>query len=266
MENEIQSNESCCKNWRSPNIILIFIGMILVAGVVIIALIREKIVNPNLNQVTVNGEGKVSYQPDIAAVTLGVQVDKAVTAEVALKQLNEKINKAIDELGTIGISKENIKTKNYSLNPQYDYRDGTSTISGYSANQQLEIKVEGIDKNIELVGNVISAASRVGINQVSGVSFDVASLNDLKQQARIKAIEDARGKANSLAKAAGVKRLKKVIGWYENVVKSPDMQNGDYGYGGMGEKALSSVSSAPAQVPSGTQEIIINVGVNYQVD
>jgi uncharacterized protein YggE len=115
---------------------------------------------------------------------------------------------------------------------------------------------------------VISTASSFGINQVVGVSFDVSNLGNLKQQARIKAIEDARSKAQDLAKAAGVKRLKKVVGWYENIVKSPDMQNSDYGYGGMEGKAV--MSSAPAassaQVPSGTQEIIINVGVNYQVD
>lgn len=263
MENEIQLNESCCKDWRSPKMILIFVGMLLIAGIVIVALVREKIVNPNLNQVTVNGEGKVSYQPDIATITLGVQIDKAANAEEALRLLNEKMQNIISAVKAAGIAEEDIKTKTFALSPQYEYKDGTSRVSGYGANQQLEIKAQNIIENSAIVSQSVSAANRAGANQILGVSFDVASLNDLKQQARIKAIEDARSKAGALAKAAGVKKLKKIVGWYENVVQSPDIQAG-YGYGGS-EKALSSAQVAP-QMPSGNQEIIINVGVNYQVD
>ena len=256
--------KKCCKN---PKIFLIFIGMLLVAAIVIVALVRERIVNPNLNQVTVNGEGKISYQPDIATITLGVQVDKATTAEEALRLLDEKMKGIIAAVKTAGIAEGDIKTKTFSLSPQYDFKDGVSTVSGYVANQQLEIKARGIDKNSEIVSQAVAAANGAGVNQILSVSFDVSSLNDLKQQARIEAIKDARSKASALAKAAGVKKLKKVVGWYENVVQSPDAQN-DYGYGGMGaEKAtLSSRPSVAPQVPSGNQEIIINVGVNYEVD
>ncbi len=264
MENEIQIKEECWKNWKNPKMILVLIGMLLIAGVVIVALIREKIVNPNLNQVTVNGEGKISYQPDIAIVNLGVQIDKAATAEEALRLLDEKMKGIIAAVKISGVADENVKTKTFSLYPQYEYKDGASKVFGYGANQQLEVKVQDIDKNSGSLSQVISAANGAGANQILNVNFDISSLNDLKQQARIKAIEDARSKANALAKAAGVKKLKKVVGWYENVVQSPDIQAG-YGYGGM-EKSLSSSMPAAPQVPSGNQEIIINVGVNYQVD
>jgi uncharacterized protein YggE len=267
MENEskIEKIKKCCCG--DPKIILIFMGMLLVATIVIIALVRERIVNPNLNQVTVNGEGKISYQPDIATITLGVQIDKAATAEEALRLLDEKMKGIIAAVKTAGIAEGDIKTKAFSLSPQYDFKDGASTVSGYAANQQLEIKARGIDKNSEIVSQAVAAANGAGVNQILSVSFDVSSLNDLKQQARIEAIKDARSKASALAKAAGVKKLKKVIGWYENVVQSPDVQN-DYGYGGMAsEKAtLSARPSVAPQVPSGNQEIIINVGVNYEVD
>ena len=269
MENEKCScgGNCCCKNWKSPRVIMIFIGMILIAGIVVVALVREKIVNSDSNQVTVNGEGKVEYQPDIANIILGAQIDKATTAEEALRLLNEKMNKAIDAIKATGISEGDIKTKTYSLSPQYDYKDGVSSVSGYGANQQLEIKAKDIDQNPGIVSQVVSAASGAGVNQVVDINFEVSNLNDLKQQARIIAIEDARSKAEALARAAGIKKLKKVVSWYENIIQSPDMQNTDSGYGGgPTNAALSSKAVVAPQIPSGNQEIVIDMGVNYEVE
>jgi hypothetical protein len=45
------------------------------------------------------------------------------------------------------------------------------------------------------------------------------------------------------------------------------MQATDAGYGGMGSPAMmNSKAVASPQIPSGNQEIIINVGVNYEVE
>lgn len=263
---DIKSNlKNCCKDSKA---FLIFVGMLLIAGIIIVALVRERIVNPNMNQVTVYGEGKISYQADIAVITLGVQIDKAATPEEAMKLLNDKMKGIISAVKAVGIADADIKTKAFSLNPQYDFNDGVSKVSGYNANQQLEIKARDIDKNSEIASQVVAAANGAGANQVLSVSFDVSSLNNLKQQARIKAIEDARSKAQGLAKAAGIKRLKKVVGWHESLVQSPDMQN-DYGFGGSTVSEKSTMSARPSiapQIPSGNQEIIVNVGVNYEVD
>ena len=269
MENEKCScSENCyCKNWKNPKVILIVLGMVLVAGIVVVALVRERIVNPNSNQVTVNGEGKVEYQPDIANIVLGAQIDKAATAEEALRLLNEKMNKAIEAIKVVGVADADIKTKTYSLSPQYDFKNGVSNVSGYGANQQLEIKAKGIDQNPGIASQIVSAASGAGINQVISINFEVSNLNDLKQQARIKAIADARTKAAALAQAAGIKKLKKVVSWYDSIIQSPDMQATDSGYGGMGSPAASNSKAVIApQIPSGNQEIIINVGVNYEVE
>jgi uncharacterized protein YggE len=204
-------------------------------------------------------------------VTLGAQIDKAATAEEALRLLNEKMSKAVDAIKAAGVEEGDIKTKTYALSPQYDYKDGATSISGYGANQQLEIKVKGIDQNPALVSQVVTAASTAGINQVVNIGFEVSNVNDLKQQARIKAIADARTKAGALAQAAGIKKLSKVVGWYEDIIQSPDMQaDSSLGYGGMGspEKVTlnSRAASVAPQIPSGNQEIIINVGVNYEVE
>lgn len=249
-------------SFKNPRFILKLLGILLLSGIIIVSIIRDRIVNNPQYQVSVNGQGKVTYTADIAIVTLGVQVDKIKTAEDALKQLNDKMNKIIEAVKKSGIKDENIRTENYILSPQYDLIGGISKVTGYSANQQLSIKAEGIDKDENSVSNAIKAASAAGSNQITGIKFDVSNLNDLKQEARLKAIADAKSKSSSIAQAAGVK-LKKIVGWYENIVKAPDGPIPYYGYG-LGGGAEASMSSSP-QISSGSQEIIIEINLNYEV-
>ncbi len=255
-----QNNLSSFKN---PKFILKLLGMLLLAGIIIVSIIRDRIVNYPQYQVSVNGQGKVAYNADIAVITLGVQVDKVKTAEDALKQLNDKMNKIIEALKKSGVKDENIQTENYSLSPQYDVIGGISKVSGYSANQQLTVKVVGIDEDQNLIGNTVKAAGAAGSNQITGVKFDVSNLNDLKQEARIKAIADAKSKSDNIARAAGVK-LKRVIGWYENIIKAPDTTFPYYGYG-LGGGGEGGGGLPTPQIPSGSQEIIIEINLNYEV-
>lgn len=270
MENipENAPSHGCCgsSHFKNPRFVLMLVGMAFLAAIIIVSILREKIVSPIQNQVTVSGKGRLEYVPDTAVVTLGVQVDKAPTAEGALQQLNSKMNQIIAAEKMLGIPEEKIKTQNYSLSPQYDFRDGVSSVSGYTANQQLSLKVEGIGANTELLGKAISEASRSGANQVLGVKFEIASLDELKQQARVLAIQDAKARSKAMAEAAGIK-LGKITNWYENVLFSPDLQDypGAYGLGAGGEAMDAKAVPRAPQVPSGMQEIVIEMNVSYEV-
>lgn len=235
------------------------IALLAITSIVIVSIIRDRIVNNVQWQVTVTGQGKVSYTPDIALVTLGVQIDKAPTAQIALQRLNDAMAKILPAVKKAGIDPADIQTQNYSLLPQYDYKDSVSTVSGYNANQQLIVKIKNIGTDNQLVSKVIDEASKAGANQVLGVTFDVSNINDLKQQARILAITDARSKAGALAEAAHV-HLGAVVGWYENFLQGPGNPQPYYdGKGGAGGGAI-----AP-QVPVGDQDLIIEMGVNYRI-
>ncbi|MDD5043770.1 MAG: SIMPL domain-containing protein [Patescibacteria group bacterium] len=250
-------SENCCASWRSPKVIIGLIVVLLVAGVLTISLIRDRIVNPPQWQVNVVGQGRVAYEPDIAKINLGVQVDKVAKAEDALTQLNDKMDKVYKAVIAAGISKEDIQTQNYSLYPQYDYVDNISRLSGYNANQSIIVKVRDIQKNSNRVSAVIAAATKAGSNQITGVAFETSLLNDLKQEARLKAIADARTKATDISSALDV-RLGKIVGWWENVVSSPDTAGYYYGDGKGG-------SGASPTVPQGSQELIIEVNLNYRI-
>lgn len=258
----MDGNNNLLSQYKSPKFIITLLGVIVLGAIVIVSVLRERIVSQPQNQVAVTGQGKVAYQPDMANVVLGVHIEKAPTAEEALRQINEKMGKIIPAIKAVGIKKEDIATQNYSLFPQHDYLDGISRLSGYGADQQLLVKIKDIKDNPDLIGKVIAEAGKAGTNQVLSVRFDVSDINNLKQQARLKAIADAKAKSGDLAKAAGVK-LKKVTGWYENIIQSPDAQNyaSGFGAGGVAEKA---VAPAP-QIPTGTQEIIIEMNLQYEV-
>ena len=260
---EIKTSEHGCQSKKTKNA-LMALTIVVLGIIVVVSILREKIVNPTQNQVSVTGQGKISYQPDIANVTLGVQIDRVAQSEQAINQLNEKMTSITAALEKIGIAKENIETQNYSLNTQYDYAGGSQKVAGYDANQKLVVKIVDIKNNPGKVSEVISAASQNGSNQMLGVSFDVSNMNDLKQQARILAIADARKKSASLASAAGIS-LGKVVGWYENVLQSPENPAmASLGLGGpaMADKAQ---QSPTPQITTGTQDIIIEVSLNYEV-
>ena len=111
-----------------------------------------------------------------------------------------------------------------------------------------------------MVGQVIQTASAQGANQVQSVTFDVSNLTDLKQQAVIEAITDARSRAKAVADAAGV-RLGDVIGWWENPISIPG-QPVPYYVDGFGREM--SAAGQSMEVPAGTSELIMEVNLNYE--
>lgn len=251
-------NEENLRNYWSPKFVLILVALVLLAGIITISILRDRIVNQQFRSVTITGQGRVSYSPDLAIVNLGVQIDKVAKPEEALNQLNSKVASIILAVKAIGIEAADIQTQNYSLYPQYDYKDNVSSVSGYNANEQLVIKVKNYDKTPDNLNKIIAAASKAGANQVNNLSFDSSKLNDLKQEARVKAIADAKDKSSALALAAGVE-LKDISGWYENFVQPISYVTDTGAKGGMGGG-----TSSPS-TPTSDREIVIEIGVTYNL-
>lgn len=250
--------------WGRPKYVIALLIVLSLAAIVIVSILRDRIMNPINNQITVVGRASVPYIPDTALVTIGAQIDKAPTAQDALNQLNARVAKITTALEMAGVKKENVSTQSYSVVPQYDFANNITTLSGYSANQQLNVKIEGIVDNTDQISKVISEANKAGANQILGVNFTVSNASDLKERARIMAIKDARAKAPELARAAGVS-LDKIVGWYESIIQEPDNPQSNQVYGGGSGGTGGNGVQGLTQVPSGTQEIIMEVGMNYVI-
>lgn len=246
------------QNHRFSNkgFILKLVALVLLAGIVVVSIIRDRIVSNQPWTVQVPGEGRMAYTPDVAKVALGVQVDRVSNAEQAMKELNDKIANIIKAVKDQGIADSEIKTENYNLNPITDYINGRPVTSGYSANEQLLVTIKDISDNAR-VGKVISAATGAGANQVNNISFELSNMSQIKQEARIKAILDAKTKAQDLSQKTGVK-LGKIVGWWENSPVPMYDAKGGVGMGG-------GVIPEAASVPSGAYEYVVEVNINYLV-
>lgn len=243
-------------SWQK--IVLSVVGILALTAVVVLALLRDRIINNPQWQITAIGRGEVEYIPDQAVITLGYNVERSGDAASALRTLNEKIASIIKAVEEKGVARENIATQSYSLNQRYDYINGENRPNGFQANQLITITVNNVDENLDFPSEIIEAASGAGANQVMSVVFGVEDTEILKAQARDMAIEKAKQRAREIENQLDVK-LGDIVGIWENPIYNPEpmpVYYGGYGAGGGG--------GAP-MVPQGSNKYILEVNLNYQI-
>jgi uncharacterized protein len=135
--------------------------------------------------------------PDEAQMSFGVQTE-APTSRDALARNSSQMERVLTALKAAGIADEDIQTQDVSVWPQYD-TTGQDT-DGYVARNSVTVTVHELDK----AGAVIDAATRAGANEVSGPMLSTSGREKLEAKALEAAVDNARKKAEALAKAAGV--------------------------------------------------------------
>lgn len=206
--------------------------------------------------ITLDGQGKVTAKPDVAKVQLGVVTEGATVRDIQQKN-TDKMNAIIAALKEMGIKAEDIQTQNYDLSPKYDWNSGTQRLVGYTINQNVSVKVRDLDK----AGDVVAKGGELGSNQIGGVQFVIDDPNALEAQAREEAIGDAQQKAEMLAKKLGLDVVR--------VVSFSESQDGVYPpqpYLMMkAENAARDMAAAAPSIEPGSQEVISNVSVTFEV-
>ena len=231
------------------------------ALVVILAIFLLVSINQKLNTATTtntvsfSGEGKVLAKPDIAVAYLSI-VTEAATSKAAQDENSRKSQEVVDFLKKQNVDEKDIKTSSYNIYPQYNYpRFDKPEIRGYQVNQSLQVKIRDLDNVSKILDGVVTA----GVNQVGSLNFQIDNPEELKTEARQKAIDDAKNKANELKSQLGIK-LGRIINFSENT----------YGYPvPLYERAISAdagggISGGPS-LPTGENEISVNVTLTYQI-
>ncbi|GAB4218661.1 MAG: hypothetical protein Fur009_0570 [Candidatus Microgenomates bacterium] len=168
-------------------------------------------------ELAVVGQGKIDVSPDIFYVSAGVVVDNKKTVKEVQDQIDDINSKIINLLKSYGLSKENLKTTNYSINPKYSYdKDGNNQIISYLGSVNLRVKV----KDLSLLSKIIEGVILAGANEIYGISYEIDNPDKFQEQARKIAIENAKSQAKKLASNLGI-RLSKIT----NIVEG---QPGDY--------------------------------------
>ena len=205
--------------------------------------------------ITVSGTGKITVKPDVADVSLGVQVQRD-TAKAARDEAAQTMNNVIAALKALGIADEDIQTSTIDLSPTYDYNSSSPRIIGYQVTNVVSVHVRDITK----VADVLDGAVAAGATTVNGVSFDVSDRTTAENQARDAAVKDARSHADAFAAAAGV-TITGVASISETTVSYP------YPIYGVSDASKGGVPapSVPTPVQPGTQDITIMVTVSYLI-
>ena len=185
--------------------------------------------------ITVVGVGRASGKPDIARTTIGVEV-RAATAEEAIRQINTRMAQVIAAVKGAGVGDADVRTATLSLSFERNYEQPPRPVEApapvmaptaapagkpksapavegavappaklpqgfYNASNSVEVTI----RKLEDAGKVISAATSAGADHLSGIRFEVEDQAPLLGQAREKAVQDARQRAQKLAQLAGVK-------------------------------------------------------------
>jgi uncharacterized protein len=152
---------------------------------------------------TLQGIGRVEAEPDQADITIGVETQNNQPAE-ALNTNAAAMRAILDEAGRGGIDKRDMRTSSLNLQPLYTSSDSGRSppkVTGYRATNAVTLRVRDLNK----LGDVISAVTKNGANQINGLTFSVSGEDAKRQEARIKAVQDAKARAEVLAREAGIR-------------------------------------------------------------
>jgi uncharacterized protein YggE len=208
----------------------------------------------NEHTISVSGMGKVTLSPDTADLRLGVSVT-ATSVKAARSAAAQRMTAVIAALKQLGIADQDIQTAWVSLQPTYDYQNGTNPprVTGYTFANAISVTIHDLDK----VGDAIDDSLAAGATSLDGLGFRVADQAAAEAQARDAAMAEAKAKAQTLASAAGVS-IVGVASISETVAGYPYPVY----YGAMGAPAAKDVATP---VQPGTSDVSINVTVVYLI-
>jgi len=240
---------------RFPVLLAAVVGLALLA----VACTTENIeVQPpaQVQGISVSGTGEASGAPDLVLIDLGVSAE-AKTVEEARDTAAEAMNDVLDALEDDGVAEEDVQTRQFRIEPEYEFPDGERVLTGFRVTNVVQVKVRDLDRVGEVIDDVAEAAGDVV--RVQNLRFTIEEPEELRAEAREEAVADARAKAESLADLAGVK-LGKPISINESAGVPPPrfLEAVPEMAGGLG--------AAPTPIEPGELEVSVTVNILFAID
>jgi uncharacterized protein len=159
----------------------------------------------NPRQVTVVGSGQVQGVPDTLTADVGIEFT-APDVTAAMNQTNDRQQAVINAVTGAGVDRKDISTTGVSLQPQYDNAGGT--ITGYRASNSIRIKIHPTDSASHVLAVIVGTGGDA--TRINSVSYSIADDSQLVKDARARAFQDAKNRAEQYAQLSGLK-LGKII-------------------------------------------------------
>jgi uncharacterized protein YggE len=226
------------------------------------------------NTISVSGTAEVDATPDVATFSFTVKETSKVIKD-AQDVISKKVSTILAGLDDAGVDEKDIKTQSYTMYPKYEWvkvkaqenvaLDGTifypgnnnkQVQTGFDVSQSVRVNLRDFDK----VGEVLELFAEAGVENLNGPNFQIDEPDELQQEAREMAIDEAKEKAKRLAKDLGVK-LGKVVSFNE----------GSHGYNPQpyyaksAVMAFDSVAEYAPELPIGENTVTANVTIVYTI-
>jgi uncharacterized protein YggE len=234
-------------------------GLVIVASLLAAALIGPR---PGMSAtdnmlpriVSVSGLGEVKAAPDMATISTGV-VSEAASAKEALARNSAAMTAIMAALKNAGVAEEDVQTSDFSVSPKYppyQPNGGVQRIVGYTVSNNVTARV----KNLKNLGPILDMLVQSGSNQISGISFGIDDPKKALNEARKKAVADARAKAELYAEAAGVS-LGHVVQISEQTAISPPVP--------LMRAVAVQATDASVPIAAGQQTVSATVSITYEI-
>ncbi|WP_292286532.1 SIMPL domain-containing protein [Marivita sp.] len=217
-----------------------------VLGAIVLSLGLAPAFADTSGRITVTGDGSVSAAPDMAIITMGAAAD-AESAKIAMDETSAITSAILERLTEAGIASRDIQTSDLSLIPMWSNQsstDGRRRIEGYRASNRVTANIRDLD----VLGPVLDAVLTEGATNLGGLQFTISDPEPLMNDARRKAVEDARARADLFAEASGV-TLGRLLSLSETASRAPRPET------------LRMARAADAGVPVAEGETEISAGV-----
>ncbi|GGP83737.1 SIMPL domain-containing protein [Shewanella ulleungensis] len=174
----------------------IFMGMFLIAFS--LSCLANSSLPPN-RHVAVQGKAKLTAIPDIATLKFEVRnIDK--NALNAKQKVDEIVNGLLNGLHKFSIKEQAVTASNLLTEPHIRYGDNDEeVIDGFVATRTINLIVS----DLNLLNDVINFALSVGINEIEDIQMSSSQIEQLMEKANQLAVQNAKEKGASLAKAFG---------------------------------------------------------------
>jgi uncharacterized protein YggE len=165
--------------------------------------------------VVTSGDGVVQAVPDRAFITISAE-SRASNPRDAQRKNVDAMKPVLDRLRAAGIPEDAIRTTQYDLQPDWEYRDNSRVFRGYVARNSIDVRVDAIDR----VGELLEMAVVSGATSIGGVRFEMKDRDRLEREALRLAVADARARAVAAAGGAGLS-FDRILRIEEQGVSSP---------------------------------------------
>jgi len=184
--------------------------IVVLTACIVLAASAIYVFRPNrshLTRITVVGDSQAKVSPDTALITFSVvtQGKQAFDVQQENARKSESVKQAVQ--AATKDAKVEIKTSDYSLNPQQDnYSFKTPKILGYDVKNTVTVSINSLDQ----VGAIIDAATKAGANSVDGIRFVVSEASPAQGDALNLASQQAMAKAEAIARSLNGKIVRVV--------------------------------------------------------